>query len=92
MLKNLVYKQWICCVLGMDNLLHFYTLSTKQTINGFKDSFLYKFNAQTINKLGLHIHRFGYHLLDKGGFINLSTQSTGPIEANFNNLIKGLIV
>jgi hypothetical protein len=92
MLKNLVYKQWICCVLGMNNLLHFYTLSTKQTINGFEDLFLYKFNTQTINKLSPYIHRFGCHLLDSGDFINLSTQSTGPIETNFNNLIKGLIV
>jgi hypothetical protein len=87
-----VYKQWISCGLILDNPSHFYTLSTERVFYIFNSLGLYNFHTQIINNLRESMHKFFHYRSFRGGFINLSTQSTRPIEANFNNLIKGLIV
>lgn len=52
---------------------------------------LYNFHPQIINKLERYMHKISYHQSLRSKLINLSTQSTGPIRANLNNL-EGLIV
>lgn len=90
--RHSVYKKWILCDKAMDNLHRLYTLSTKLNNHLFKRSSLYKPYPQTINKLKSYIHTNSHPHFLRDRFYNLSTKSTGPMKANLNNLIKGLIV